>query len=82
MNLESVLKSRISRISQSGQRVENLAHLLNKDMLRLCYRELDPSKAVGVDGVTKRDYGVNLEANLDKLVSKLKASACNKSTSK
>lgn len=72
MNLESVLKSRISRISQSGQRVENLAHLLNKDMLRLCYRELDPSKAVGVDGVTKRDYGVNLEANLDKLVSKLK----------
>ena len=64
--------SRIRHISESGRRVENLAHLLNKDMLLQCYKELDPHKAVGIDEVTKTEYGKNLSGNLDKLISKLK----------
>ena len=63
---------RISCISRSGRKVENLAHLLNKDMLKECFRELEAFKAVGIDGVTKREYGNNLDQNLDRLVSKLK----------
>ena len=64
--------SRIRHISMSGKKVENLACLLNKDMLLQCYRELDPHKAVGIDKVTKEAYGRDLDRNLDKLVSKLK----------
>ena len=41
-------------------------------MLWQCYRDLDPSKAVGIDKVTKIEYGKNLSENLDKLISRLK----------
>ena len=64
--------SRIERISRSGKKVENLAYLLNKDMLRQCYKELKPDKAAGIDKVTKKQYGMNLDQNLTRLVSKLK----------
>ena len=45
----------------------NLGHLLWVDMLRELYHQLDGGKAVGIDGVTKVDYGANLEQNLDDL---------------
>lgn len=64
--------SRIRHISESGRRVENVAVLLNKDLLLQCYYELDPKKAVGIDGISKDKYGEKLLDNLDKLVSKLK----------
>ncbi len=64
--------SRISQISASGQKVQNLACLLTVDFLRACYTELDPNKAPGIDGVTKKEYGQNLNANLEALVSRMK----------
>jgi group II intron reverse transcriptase/maturase len=64
--------SRISQISSTGRRVENLAHLLNTDLLRQCFKELDPNKASGIDKVTKRDYAQHLERNLEQLVAKLR----------
>ena len=63
--------SRISQISSTGRRVENLAYLLNTDLLRQCFKELDPNKASGIDKVTKRDYAQHLERNLEQLVAKL-----------
>ena len=33
---------------------------------------MDGKKAVGIDGVTKEEYGKNLEENLDSLVERLK----------
>ena len=35
------------------------------------YRELDGSKAVGIDEVTKKEYGENLEQNIKGLVERL-----------
>jgi hypothetical protein len=35
------------------------------DNLRDCYDSLDAKKASGVDGVTKAQYGKNLEDNLN-----------------
>ena len=64
--------SRISQISVSGRKVENLAYQLNKELLRRCFNELDPNKASGIDGVTKREYGKNLDQNLEALVARLK----------
>lgn len=50
----------------------SLYHLINKELLMQCHRELDGSKAVGIDEVTKKEYGENLEQNIEGLVERLK----------
>ena len=47
-------------------------HVTDVDNLRECYDELKADKAVGVDGVTKKQYGENLEENLYVLSTRLK----------
>jgi len=47
-------------------------HITDVDNLRDCYESLDGTKAKGVDGVTKEEYGKNLEHNLQTLSVKLK----------
>lgn len=47
-------------------------HLCDVDNLRACYDALDGRKATGVDGVTKEEYGKNLEGNLRDLSERLK----------
>jgi group II intron reverse transcriptase/maturase len=47
-------------------------HVTDLDNLRDCYEALDGDKAVGVDGVTKEQYGENLEENLQSLSDRLK----------
>lgn len=42
------------------------------DLLRTCFRSLDAKKAVGVDGITKEQYGKNLETNLRELLKKIR----------
>jgi group II intron reverse transcriptase/maturase len=42
------------------------------DNLRACYKALEAKKATGVDGVTKEEYGRNLEENLRDLSERLK----------
>ena len=41
-----------------------LLHHVSVDRLREAYRAINPNAAAGVDGVTWRDYGSDLEANL------------------
>ena len=38
----------------------SLYHLINKELLMQCHRELDGSKAAGIDEVTKNESGKNL----------------------
>lgn len=65
---------RIAEISASSPRPEftSLYHLINKEMLLQCHKELDGSKAVGMDEITKKEYERNLEQNIDDLVERLK----------
>lgn len=44
----------------------------NEDMLKQCHKELDGNKAVGIDKVTKDEYGKNLDRNIKELVQRLK----------
>ena len=37
-----------------------------------CHAKMDGNKAAGIDGVTKEEYGKNLEENLDNLAGKLR----------
>ncbi len=50
-------------------------HVSDVDNLRACYDALPKDRAVGVDGVTKEEYGKNLEANLHDLSGRLKRMA-------
>jgi len=51
----------------------SLAHLLNAEFLRGCYRSLGKEKACGIDGRSWREYGEDLGENLINLVERLKA---------
>jgi RNA-directed DNA polymerase len=71
------LQTKLDRIEDRSRRdrktvFNNLGHVIDKDMLRRCFHELDGSKAVGIDGVTKEQYGKNLEGNLDRLLANIR----------
>ena len=65
---------RIAEISATTKRPEftSLYHLINAELLKQCHRELDGKKAVGIDKVTKEEYGKHLESNIADLVQRLK----------
>lgn len=50
----------------------SIYHLINKELLKECFEELDGAKAVGLDKITKDEYLYNLDRNLDNLVERLK----------
>lgn len=58
-----------------GKCFSNLMHLFTEQSLRECFHTLDGRKAVGADGVTKEDYGRNLESNIADLTSRMKSMA-------
>ena len=64
--------NKISQISAQGNRVQNLAHLINADSLKEAHKEMDGKKAVGIDRVSKAEYGEHLDENVEKLVSRMK----------
>ena len=49
----------------------SLFHLMNEELLRQCFSELEKERAAGVDKVTKEEYGSNLESNIRKLLERL-----------
>ena len=74
------MKTKLERIASKSANTKkpeftSLYHLINKEMLMKCHKELDGNKAVGIDEVTKREYNENLENNIDDLVERLKRKA-------
>jgi RNA-directed DNA polymerase len=57
---------RVRRVARRDRdvRFTALLHHVTVDRLREAYRAIRPGAAPGVDGVTWRDYGLDLEANL------------------
>ena len=49
-----------------------LAHLIDVELLREAYHRTRKDSSPGVDGVTAKEYGANLEANLRKLHERLR----------
>ena len=68
----------LTRIGEKARKEPGLVftslyhHISDVDNLRACYDTLEARKATGVDGVTKEEYGRNLEANLRDLSGRLK----------
>jgi len=57
---------------ESDAKFHSLAHLIDEAALERAYRRRRRNAAVGVDGVTKEQYGQNLEVNLRGLHERLK----------
>lgn len=53
----------------------SLMHFYNEESLLKCYQKLDRKKAVGLDKVTKDQYGNNLVENLKHLLERMKKMA-------
>lgn len=70
-------QARISQLSSEHPEMvfTFIGYLINKELLKECHKEMDGKKAVGIDGITKEDYGANLEGNLDELIRKMKQKA-------
>jgi len=71
------METKLARISQLSREnpdmvFTSIGHLINPEMLKECHKKMDGDKAVGIDGVTKEEYGRNLEENLERLVERLK----------
>ena len=68
----------LTRIREKARKESKLVftslyhHVTDVDNLRESYEKLDANKATGVDGVTKAQYGKNLEDNLQDLSARLK----------
>ena len=68
----------LTRIGEKARKEPGLVftslyhHICDVDNLRACYDTLGAKKATGVDGVTKEEYGKNLEENLRELSERLK----------
>lgn len=71
------MTTKITRINQIAKEKPNevftsIYHLINKELLEECFNELDGNKATGIDKITKDEYLMNKEENLEILLNKLK----------
>src|SRR5665811_2236847 len=74
------VSSDLDRVRQAARkdrdvRLTALLHHVTVDRLREAYRAISPNAAPGVDGVTWRDYGRDLEANLRDLHARVQRGA-------
>lgn len=68
---------RIAEVARTRpeEKFTSLAHLINKEMLENCHKEMNGKKAAGTDEITKEQYGENLERNLEDLIGRMKRQA-------
>ena len=68
------------RVTEAARRspgeMKSLAHHIDVDALRRAFNRVRKNAAVGVDGVTKEQYGENLEDNLRDLHQRMKSMRC------
>ena len=65
-------KAEIAKLAGKYGRVQSLMQYVNKKTLAESYARQPKKKAAGVDGMTKEQYGKNLEENLENLLKRMK----------
>ena len=65
---------RIAEIAKEKpeEKFTSLIHLIDKEMLMQCHKELKGNKATGIDEITKGEYEANLEENIEILLKNMK----------
>ena len=76
-NQKKTKLDRIGKVARSKKDTvfNNIGHIIDLNLLRECYQQLDRKKAVGIDGVTKEAYGIKLEENLQDLLARIRKGA-------
>jgi group II intron reverse transcriptase/maturase len=74
-------ETRLKRISwlsaaDPAKKFGILMHHFNEESLKVCFRELDGKKALGVDGVDKDSYAKDLDTNIPDLLDRMRRMAC------
>ena len=72
-NISPKLLEVAERAKQPDARFYALAYLIDENALRRAFKRLRNNAAVGVDGITKQEYGENLADNLRDLHGRMKA---------
>ncbi len=64
----------ISRLSGLDKSIKfnNLMHLYNEESVKACFHQLDGKKAVGADGRSKDDYGIELNDKVADLIARMR----------
>lgn len=65
-------KAEIAELEKKHSKVQGLMRYVNVNTLTESYAKQPRNKAVGVDEVTKEEYGKNLQENLNELVERMK----------
>ena len=63
----------IRTLAKKYAKLQTLMNYINKETLMEQFRKENSSKASGVDKVTKDEYGLNLEENIDNLLTRMKS---------
>jgi retron-type reverse transcriptase len=65
---------RVSKLSARDRTIvfNNLEHIIDISLLKETYDSLNGKKAIGIDGMTKEKYGVELDKNLKTLLTKIR----------
>ena len=68
---------RITQLSKENPDMvfTSIGHLIDMEMLKDCHAKMDKDKAVGIDGITKEEYGRKLEENLTDLLDRIRRKA-------
>ena len=74
------MATKLARIAELSTQNPNMVftsigHMIDVNFLRECHEKMDGDKAVGIDGITKEEYGRHLNENLVDLVDRLKKKA-------
>lgn len=76
ITMETKLR-KIAALSSQDKNIEFVCLMphFTKENLICCFKQLDGKKAVGIDRKTKDDYALELDANIEALISKMKSMA-------
>jgi len=72
LSMENELRD-LRYLSRTYAQVQTLMPRINEHALKYEHRKQERNKASGVDGVTKDEYGENLDANVADLIKRMKA---------
>ena len=62
----------IKYYAQRNIKLENIIHFVNKETLKEQHRKQKENKASGIDKITKEEYEINLDKNIENLLKRMK----------
>jgi RNA-directed DNA polymerase len=75
--LTKLERIRLLALRDQEMKFNNIGHIIDLEMLVEHYKELSGKKAIGMDGITKEEYGKKLNENLTLLLNRIRSGKYN-----